>query len=130
VLAEGAAHVALWVGDAVVSISATTVMFAALFKLLPDARIAWRDAWRGALVTAILFTLGATLIGLYLGHKTLEILYGPGGSLVLVLLWVNYSAQVFFFGAAVTGELARQRGYPIEPDAYGVRIAIVEDPKK
>lgn len=113
-------------GEMIVSLATTTVMFAALFKLLPDARIAWRDAWRGALVTSVLFAIGTTIIGLYLGHKTLDILYGPGGSLVMLLLWVHYSAQVFFFGAAVTGELARRRGSAIEPDDEGVRIVIAD----
>jgi membrane protein len=109
-----------------VSLATTTLMFAALFKTLPDAKLAWRDAWRGALVTSVLFAIGTTIIGLYLGHKTLTVLYGPGGSLVLLLLWVQYSAQVFFLGAAVTGELARRRGYPIQPDDHGVRIVIEE----
>ena len=113
-------------GEWVTSIATTTIMFAAIFKLLPDARLKWHDAWRGALVTSILFSLGTSLIGLYLGHKALDVLYGPGGSLVMLLLWVHYSAQVFFFGAAVTGELARRRGHPIEPDEYGVHILIEE----
>lgn len=120
-------HVLLRAGEMVISLVTTTLMFAALFKLLPDARLAWRDAWRGALVTSVLFSIGATLIGLYLGHKALGIAYGPGGSIVLLLLWVHYSAQVFFFGAAVTGELARRRGHPIEPNENGVRI-VIQDP--
>jgi membrane protein len=113
-------------GEMLVSLATTTLMFAALFKTLPDARLAWRDAWRGALVTSVLFSIGTTIIGLYLGHKTLDVFYGPGGSLVLVLLWVHYSAQVFFLGAAVTGELARRRGHAIEPDDHGVRV-VIED---
>lgn len=110
--------------EALLTLATTTVMFGALFKFLPDARLTWRDAWQGALVTALLFSIGTTVISLYLGHKTLDVLYGPGGSLVMVLLWVHYSAQVFFFGAAVTGELAKRRGHPIEPDDHGVRIVI------
>ncbi len=121
---DTAAHALLWIGDVLVSLATTTLMFAALFRVLPDARIAWHDAWRGAFVTALLFSIGTTIIGLYLGHKTLDVLYGPGGSIVMLLLWVHYSAQVFFFGAAVTGELARRRGHAIEPDDYGVRIVI------
>ncbi|MEO8549171.1 MAG: YihY/virulence factor BrkB family protein [Kofleriaceae bacterium] len=113
-------------GEMVVSLATTTLMFAALFKTLPDARLAWRDAWRGALVTSVLFAVGTTIIGLYLGHRTLTALYGPGGSLVLLLLWVQYSAQVFFLGAAVTGELARRRGHAIQPDDHGVRIVTEE----
>lgn len=122
-------HVLLRAGEMVISLVTTTLMFAALFKLLPDAKLAWRDAWRGALVTAVLFSIGATLIGLYLGHKALGVVYGPGGSIVLLLLWVHYSAQVFFFGAAVTGELARRRGHPIEPNENGVRI-VIQDPEE
>jgi len=121
-------HVLLRAGEMVISLVTTTLMFAALFKLLPDAKLAWRDAWRGALVTSVLFSIGATLIGLYLGHKALGVVYGPGGSIVLLLLWVHYSAQVFFFGAAVTGELARRRGHPIEPNENGVRI-VIQDPE-
>ncbi len=116
-------------GEMFISLVTTTLMFSALFKLLPDAKLAWRDAWRGALVTSVLFSIGATLIGLYLGHKALGVAYGPGGSIVLLLLWVHYSAQVFFFGAAVTGELARRRGHPIEPNANGVRI-VIHDPEE
>ncbi len=123
-LGDAATQVVVRIVETVISLATTTLMFAALFKLLPDARLTWRDAWRGALVTAVLFSIGTTVIGLYLGHKTLDVLYGPGGSLVMVLLWVHYSAQVFFFGAAVTGELARRQGRPIEPDDYGVRIVI------
>ena len=122
----GVAHLLFRIGESIVSIVTTTLMFGALFKVLPDAKLAWHDAWRGAFVTALLFSLGTTLIGLYLGHKALDVLYGPGGSIVMLLLWVHYSAQVFFFGAALTGELARRRGQPIEPDAYGVHI-LVED---
>jgi membrane protein len=116
----------LRLGESLVSVATTTVMFAALFKILPDAKLHWRDAWRGALVTSVLFSIGTTIIGLYLGHKALGTKYGPGGSLVLLLLWVHYSAQVFFLGASVTGELARRRGHPIEPDENGVRITLAE----
>jgi membrane protein len=125
-LGDTAARALFHGGEMLVSLATTTLMFAALFKMLPDARLAWRDAWRGALVTSVLFSVGTTIIGLYLGHKTLDILYGPGGSLVLLLLWVQYSAQVFFLGAVVTGELARRRGHAIEPDEHGVRIVIEE----
>jgi membrane protein len=116
---------ALWrAGEMMVSLGTTTLMFAALFKTLPDAKLAWRDAWRGALVTSIFFSVGTTVVSLYLGHKTLDVLYGPGGSLVLLLLWVEYSAQVFFLGAALTGELARRRGSAILPDENGVSVVI------
>ena len=125
-LGDGAQRVVIHVGETLISLATTTLMFAALFKVLPDAKLAWRDAWRGALVTAVLFSIGTTLIGAYLGHKTLDVMYGPGGSLVLLLLWVQYSAQVFFLGAAVTGELARRRGHAIEPNERGVHVLIEE----
>ncbi|CAN5694013.1 YihY/virulence factor BrkB family protein [soil metagenome] len=120
----GDSHRLFRVGESLVSLATTTVMFAALFKILPDAKLHWHDAWRGALVTSVLFSIGTTIIGLYLGHRALGAKYGPGGSLVLLLLWVHYSAQVFFLGASVTGELARRRGHPIEPDENGVRIML------
>jgi len=124
-LAASDSAVLLWIGESVMSLATTTVMFAVLFKVLPDAVIHWRDALRGAFVTAILFALGTTLISLYLGHKTLDVLYGPGGSIVLLLLWVHYSAQVFFFGAALTGELARRGGRPIVPDEHGIAVVAI-----
>lgn len=127
ILDDTLGHAILRAGEMVISLVTTTLMFAALFKVLPDAKLAWRDAWRGALVTSVLFSVGATLIGLYLGHKALGVAYGPGESIVLLLLWVHYSAQVFFFGAAVTGELARRRGHPIEPNEHGVQI-VISDP--
>lgn len=126
-LDDAVAHAVFRLGEVVISLATTTLTFAALFKLLPDVKLAWRDAWRGAFVTAVLFSFGATLIGWYLGHKALDASYGPAASVILVLLWVYYSAQVFFFGAAVTGELARRRGHPIEPDDNGVRIVIHDD---
>ena len=121
-LGDEAALLAWRIGEALVSLAATTVLFAMVFKVLPDARIAWRDAWRGALVTAVLFSIGTMIIAWYLGRKALDARYGPAGSIVMLLLWVHYSAQVFFYGAAATGELARREGRAIEPDEHGVRV--------
>jgi membrane protein len=121
----GAEARAAWqCGEALVSLGATALLFAMVFKVMPDARIAWRDAWLGALATAALFSIGAALIGIYLGHKELaaNAMYGPAASIVMLLLWVHYSAQVFFLGAALTGELARRSGRAIEPDEYGLRV--------
>src|SRR5207249_6008014 len=73
-----------------------------IFKLLPDAPVAWRDVWTGAVVTAALFSLGQHLIGLYLGQSSLASAYGAAGSLVVVLVWVYYSAQIVLFGAEIT----------------------------
>jgi membrane protein len=122
------ARTAAWhVGETALSLGATALLFAMVFKVMPDAKIAWRDAWLGALVTSALFSAGAILIGLYLGHKALDTMYGPAGSVVMLLLWVHYSAQVFFVGAALTGEIARRGGRAIVPDERGARIRSDEE---
>jgi len=101
--------------ETVVSLAVVTALFAAMFRLLPDAKIAWRDLFRGALLTACLFSAGATLVSLYLGHKATDDTFGDGGPLVMLLLWVNYSAQIFFFGVSFTVEWAQRRGHGIQP---------------
>ena len=83
--------------NALVSFVVITFMFAMIYKLLPDVNIAWRNVWTGAAVTAVLFTIGKTLIGLYLGRSTGASVYGAGGSLIVILLWVYDSAQVVFW---------------------------------
>ncbi len=88
----------------------TALIFAMIYKLMPRARVQWRDVWVGAVVTAILFTLGKALISLYLGVSGVASGYGAAGSLVLVLLWVYYSAQIFFLGAEFTWVYANARG--------------------
>jgi membrane protein len=95
-----------------------TIIFAGIYKLLPDVRIAWRDAWIGALATALLFTVGTLLIGVYLGHTTVGSTFGAAGSVVMLLLWVHYSAQVFFLGAAFTSVWARSHGRGLLPTAH------------
>lgn len=97
----------------VISIGVITVLFALMFKFLPDAEIAWRDVWVGAFMTAIFFSLGKFLIGLYLGNSAVGSTFGAAGSLVLVLVWLYYSAQIFFFGAEFTQVYANQLGSKI-----------------
>jgi membrane protein len=80
----------------------TALLFAMMFKLLPDTPVAWNDVWIGAAATALFFTIGQAAIGLYLGHSTVASVYGAAGSLVVVLVWVYYSSQVLFFGAEFT----------------------------
>lgn len=109
-----------WTVEACVSFLVVTALFAGIFRLMPDARIAWRDLLRGALLTAGLFSVGATLVSLYLGHKAVDDTFGDGGPLVMLLLWVNYSAQIFFYGVAFTGEWALRRGSGIRP-VHGAR---------
>jgi len=93
-----------------------------VFKVMPDATLAWKDAWVGAAVTAVLFSIGAVLIGQYVGHKGLASTYGAASSIVMLLLWVHYSAQVFFVGAAFTAVLAAQNGRAIAPTENAVKV--------
>lgn len=87
-----------------------TVLFALLFKYLPDTEVAWRDVWLGAAVTSALFTIGKALIGLYLGRSSVASVYGAAGSVVVIIVWVYYAAQIFFFGAEVTQAYAHRHG--------------------
>ncbi|HEX4264109.1 MAG TPA: YihY/virulence factor BrkB family protein [Verrucomicrobiae bacterium] len=101
-----------------VSFGVITLLFALIFKVLPDVKIAWRDVWIGAGVTSLLFTAGKFLLGLYLGRSTTITAYGAAGSVVLVLLWVYYSAQILFFGAEITKVYANRFGAHMKPAAY------------
>lgn len=94
----------------VISFCVITFLFGMIFKLLPDVYVPWRDVWLGAALTSLLFTLGKVVIGLYLGRTTIGSAYGAAGSLVVILLWVYYSAQILFFGAEFTKVWARRRG--------------------
>jgi membrane protein len=98
-----------------VSLGIITLLFAMIFKMLPDVRIAWRDVWVGSFVTALFFTIGKYLLGAYLGRSTLSSAYGAAGSFVVVLLWVYYSAQILLFGAASTRIYAKHHGMNIQP---------------
>lgn len=100
----------LQLGNAALAFVIVMALFAMIFKLLPDARIEWRDVWLGAAVTALLFTVGKSLIGLYLSRAGVTSVYGAAGSLVLVLLWVYYSAQLLFLGAEFTEVYSRRYG--------------------
>ena len=85
-----------------VSLVLVTVLFGLLYRVLPDSSVHWRDVWTGAAITALLFSTGKALIGLYLGHTTTGSPFGAAGSVVIFLLWVYYSAQIFLFGAEFT----------------------------
>lgn len=105
-----------------ISFGVTTVLFALIFKVLPDAYVRWRDVWVGAAVTALLFSLGRFLIGLYLGRASVSSAYGAAGSLVVVLLWVYYSAQILFLGAEFTQVYAKKFGKAIVPKPNAERL--------
>jgi membrane protein len=93
-----------------VSFLLTSAIFAMIYKLMPRAQVQWQDVWVGAVVTAMLFTVGKLLIGIYLGASGVASAYGAAGSLVVVLIWVYYSAQVFLLGAEFTWVYAQARG--------------------
>ena len=118
----------LWAGagslvsvvDDLVVVAIMVVLFAIIFKILPDAEVAWRDVGLGALVTAVLFGLGEYLIGLYLTRTSVGSTYGAAGSLVVMLLWIYYSAQIFLIGAEFTQVYANK---------YGSKVRAVEGEK-
>lgn len=122
-LPGGVSSVALFVSDALVSLMIITFLFAAIFKVLPDAKIAWRDVWMGAFVTALLFVAGKFAIGFYLGQSNPGEAFGAAGSLALILVWVYYSAMIVFLGAEFTQAWAVRRGAAIEPDKSAVRLS-------
>jgi membrane protein len=100
-----------WQGvNFVVSLGVITVVFAMLYRFLPDTAIPWRDVWVGAGLTALLFVISKSLIGLYLGKSSIGSAYGPAGAIVLILVWVYYAALVFLFGAEVTAVYAHRQG--------------------
>jgi membrane protein len=106
--------------DLVLSLGLTTVLFAVIYKYVPREDIAWGDVWIGGLVTACLFTVGKLLIGLYLGRSSLSSAYGAAGSIMVLLLWIYYSAQIFLLGAEFThvftyalGSRSARRGRPV-----------------
>jgi len=98
------------VANFIVSLALLSLLFAAIYKVLPDCPVAWRDVLVGALVTALLFTIGKSLIGWYLGSSAVASSYGAAGGLILLFLWVYYSAQVFLLGAEFTKVYATRRG--------------------
>jgi len=105
-----------------VSFGVITVLFAMIFKYVPDAHIRWQDVWLGAAVTALLFVIGKFAIGLYLGNGSTVEQFGAAGSLVVILLWVYYSAQIIFFGAEFTQVYANKYGKRIVPSANAVPL--------
>ena len=101
---------ALQAMNLILSLGVISLLFASIFKFLPDAKIAWNDVWIGAAVTSLLFTIGEFLVGLYLGKTSVGSPYGAAGSLVVLLVWVYYSAQILFFGAEFTHVFAKRYG--------------------
>lgn len=113
---------AYWIFDLAVVI----LLFAIIFRFLPDAKIHWRDVWIGAVMTAIFFAVGKWALGLYLGSGSAASAYGAASSLITLLLWIYYSAQILLFGAEFTQVYAQHAGRGVAPDEGAVRIETSE----
>lgn len=115
----------LW--NILLSLVLTTLLFAAIFKILPRVYIAWRDVWMGASVTAVLFVIGKELIGLYLSVSNITSAYGAMGSIIILLIFIYFSSQILLLGAEFTKHYARRLGSRPPIDAYAVRYRIVTE---
>lgn len=113
----------------VVSFGVISVLFALMFKILPDAKIHWRDVWIGSMVTTLLFIIGKYGLGIYFGKAHPGSTYGAAGSIVLMMLWVSYSCMIVFLGAEFTKQNAIHKGREIEPNDNAVRIPGTEEEK-
>ncbi|HEX2855244.1 MAG TPA: YihY/virulence factor BrkB family protein [Opitutaceae bacterium] len=132
-LAKGYFPVAPWLlrgTDLVIGLVIITLLFALLFKVLPDVVVRWREVWLGAFFTAVLFSIGRLLISLYLGHSTIASTYGAAGSLVALLIWIYYSCAILFYGAEFVRAYRIEHGQPVKPKETAVRVRreIIEEP--
>ena len=109
--------------NSVLSLAVITLLFGMMFKILPDANIAWRDVWIGAFITALLFTIGKFALGFYLGRSGVASSYGAAGSLIVLLLWVYYSSQIVFFGAELTQVYANRYGTRVTPSSNAIAVS-------
>jgi membrane protein len=114
--------------SSVVSFLVVTLLFAAIFRVLPDADIAWSDVWLGAVATSVLFTIGKFGLSWYLGREATTSSYGSAGAFILILLWVHYSSLILLFGAEFTQVHAALRGRHITPNDRAVRVELTEAP--
>jgi len=108
--------------DTSVSFLVITLLFAMIFKVLPDAQVRWRDVWIGSIATALLFTTGKLFLGLYLGRESTASAYGAAGSVIVVLMWVYYSSVLLLSGAEFTQVYAKQTGSGIQPSKHAVSV--------
>ncbi len=102
-------------GQLVIGLGTTTLLFALLFKYLPDARIKWKNIWIAALTTSVLFLIGKYIISFYLGNTNITSLYGAAGSIILLIVWINYSSWIFFLGAELIMVISKRKGDKIVP---------------
>jgi membrane protein len=102
----------------IISLIVITVLFAMIFKYLPDARIKWKTVWIGAVITSVLFTIGKELLSFYFGEASPGSIYGAAGSIIIVMLWVSYSSLIMFYGAEFTWVFANKYSHGIKPKSY------------
>jgi len=114
--------VIFWLISFVINFGVITVLFALMFRILPDAKIRWKDVWIGAIITALLFILGKFALGLYFGKADPASGYGAAGSVVLLMLWVNYSSMILFLGAEYTKQFVVHSGRGIVPVKEAVKL--------
>ena len=107
----------------VISFIVITFLFALMYKYLPDVKIKWSDVWIGAAITSVLFAIGKYALGLYLGRSSFGSVYGAAGSLMVLLAWIYYAAQILFFGAEFTQVYARRYGSQIVPDEHAIPLS-------
>ena len=118
----------LLLSDNMLSFLIVVLLFATIFKVLPDARIKWRDVITGSIITAVLFSLGKYAIGFYLGRSAVASIYGAAGSIMILMIWVYYSAAILYLGAIITKVYATHHGGKIWPNEYAVWIRKEEVP--
>lgn len=121
-LPGGLSGVALELINTAISLAVLTGLFALLFQYVPDAEIEWRDVWIGAFATAVLFTVGKYVLGLYLGRSNPGSAFGAAGALAVLLVWIYYSGLILFLGAEFTQQWARRRGGSVRPAEGAVRV--------
>ncbi|NJN09179.1 MAG: YihY/virulence factor BrkB family protein [Richelia sp. RM2_1_2] len=121
----------LWqIANFIISFAVITLLFALIYKVMPDAKIAWNDVWIGSAITSLLFVIGKYLLGLYLGNGSFGSAYGAAGSLIVLLAWINYAAQIIFFGAEFTQVYASKYGSHIVPDENSMRVPEIDRAKQ
>ena len=106
----------------VIGLAVSWLLFAVMFKVLPDAKIGWRDVWMGAFVTAVLFSIGRFLIGLYLGNSESANAFGAAAALAIIFVWIYYAANILFLGAEFTQVWVKRQGRRIEPEAGAIKV--------
>jgi membrane protein len=118
--------VAVYAVNLIITFATIAGLFAVIFKVLPDAKVRWKHVWVGAITTAVLFMLGKAAIGFYLGNSSIGTTYGAAGSIVILLIWVYYSAAILYFGAEFTRQYVQKKGERIYPNDYAVWVEQVE----